>query len=85
MHLPRGRTIRIDRSIRRLRSASNKPLTRNPFGAAFASDMAFPDFVRLVARVLDPLADAHFKSQYAMLFQREPPIPVFIGHFENHD
>jgi hypothetical protein len=68
-------------------SAYNKLLIRNLFGAAFAPDMTFAEFARLAVRVPDWLADAHFKSQHAMLFQRGRPIPDFIGHFENmeHD
>jgi chondroitin 4-sulfotransferase 11 len=64
-------------------SAYNKFLTKKLFGAAFAPDMTFPDFARLVNRVPDWLADAHFKSQYAVLFRQGRPIPDFIGHFEN--
>jgi len=44
-------------------TAYNKLLARNLFDAAFAPDMAFPDFACLVARVPDWLADAQFKSQ----------------------
>lgn len=66
-------------------SAYNRLLIGSLFGTAFAPDMTFPEFARLVARVPDWLADAHFKSQYAMLFRRGRPIPDFIGHFENID
>jgi hypothetical protein len=45
--------------------------------------MDFTEFVRLVARVPDWLADAHFKSQHAMLYHRGRQIPDFIGRFES--
>jgi hypothetical protein len=64
-------------------SAYNKILIGNLFGASFGPDMTFPDFARLVSRVPDWLADAHFKSQYAMLFRRGRQTTDFIGRFES--
>lgn len=64
-------------------SSYNKILIQNIFGTAFSPDMSFTEFVRLVVRVPDWLADAHFKSQHAMLYHRGRQIPDFIGRFEN--
>lgn len=66
-------------------SAYNTRLIRTLFGTSFTPNMAFTDFVRLVARVPDWLADAHFKSQYSMLYRGKRKIPDFIGHFETLD
>jgi hypothetical protein len=64
-------------------SSYNNILIKNIFGTAFSLDMDFTEFVRLVARVPDWLADAHFKSQHAILYRRGRQIPDFIGRFEN--
>jgi hypothetical protein len=61
----------------------NHILIRSLFGSRFYPEMSFADFVQLVARIPDWLADSHFKSQYAMLFRHGRKIPDFIGHFEN--
>ena len=66
-------------------SAYNKRLIRGLYGASFEPHMDFAEFARLVSRIPDWIADAHFKSQYAMLFRRGHQIPDFIGHFENID
>lgn len=66
-------------------SAYNKRLIHGLYGRSFAPDMDFAEFSRLIARIPDWLADAHFKSQYAMLFRRGRQIPDFIGHFESID
>jgi hypothetical protein len=47
--------------------------------------MGFTEFVRLVARIPDWIADAHFKSQSAMLCPSGQKIPDFIGHYESLD
>lgn len=63
-------------------SAYNHRLIQNLFGACFHPEMSFSDFTRLICRIPDWIADAHFKSQYAMLFRHGRKIPDFIGHFE---
>lgn len=63
-------------------SSYNNKLIKTLFGASFSSDMSFADFVHLVSRIPEWLADSHFKSQYAMLFRFGRQIPDFIGHFE---
>jgi hypothetical protein len=60
----------------------NRTLIKMIFGTCFSPEMKFADFAQLIARVPDWLADAHFKSQYAMLFRHGRQIPDFIGHFE---
>jgi len=51
-------------------TAYNRKLIRSFFGRAFTPEMSFPEFTSLVARIPDWLADAHFKSQTAMLYSR---------------
>ena len=58
-------------------------LIRGLFGAEFRADMSFADFVELVVRIPDWLADAHFKSQSAILAASGCRFPAFVGRFEN--
>ena len=64
-------------------SPYNRTLIGTLFGNCFSPEMSFTDFVQLVSRIPDWLADGHFKSQHAMLFRFGRQIPDFIGHFEN--
>jgi hypothetical protein len=64
-------------------SPYNRTLIKTLFGTCFSPDISFTDFVQLVSRIPDWLADGHFKSQYAMLFRLGRQIPDFIGRFEN--
>ena len=60
----------------------NNILIRSLFGDCFRSEMSFKEFVTLVAKIPDRLADGHFKSQYSMLYRNNRQIPEYIGHFE---
>jgi chondroitin 4-sulfotransferase 11 len=61
----------------------NQILVRRLFGDSFRADMSFADFVKLVTRIPDVLADGHFKSQYANLYRSGRLIPDFVGKFES--
>ena len=60
----------------------NNKIINTLFRQKFSHDMDFDDFVRLVSRVPDYLADGHFKSQYSMLYKQETKVPDYIGKFE---
>ncbi len=64
-------------------SKYNHVLIRKLYGNSFSQDMAFEDFIRLVHRIPDCLSDAHFKSQYSVLYRKGKPVTDFVGHFEN--
>jgi hypothetical protein len=64
-------------------SRYNKWVIRRLFGDEFRPTMSFEEFLALVGRIPDWLADSHFKSQYSMLYQHGKPIPDYIGKFEN--
>ena len=61
----------------------NQILIRRLFGDSFRADMSFADFVTLVARIPDVLADEQFKSQYTSLHRFGRLIPDFVGRFES--
>ena len=61
----------------------NRTVIRTLFGRSFRPDMSFREFLELVNRIPDILADAHFRSQYSMLYKRRRRIPDFVGKFEN--
>ena len=61
----------------------NKVFLKKLLGAAFHADMSFDEFVRLVARIPDIIADGHFKSQYSSLYRNGRRVPHFVGKFEN--
>lgn len=63
----------------------NHLLIRRLFGGEFYVDMSFREFVTLIARIPDFLADGHFKSQYAWTHRFKRPIPDYIGKLENRD
>ena len=46
------------------------------------SDISFEEFVKIIVKIPDFLADKHFKSQYALLSHNGQLLPNFIGHFE---
>lgn len=56
-------------------------ITRKYFGLIYPG-MPFADFARAVSRIPDRLADAHFKSQYYWLYDRNCCIADYIGHYE---
>ncbi len=64
-------------------SAYNRVFLKQLLGAEFHPNMSFDEFVRLVARVPDIIADGHFKSQYSSLYRNGKRIPHFIGRFEH--
>ena len=64
-------------------SAYNRLFLKKLLGDEFRADMSFDEFVRLVARVPDVIADGHFKSQYSSLFTNGKRIPDYIGRFEH--
>ncbi len=64
-------------------SGYNNLLIKTLFGKTFHPDMTFHEFVELVSRIPDSLADAHFKSQYGFLHRNNRSVPDYIGHFEN--
>lgn len=63
------------------RSRYNKWVVTAAFGANFHSSMSFNEFVSLVARIPDSIADAHFRSQYSLLCSRAVK-PDYVGRFE---
>jgi len=63
-------------------SAYNRIFLRKIFGSAFHADMSFEEFVSLVSRVPDSIADGHFKSQYSSLYLHGKRIPHITGKFE---
>ena len=61
----------------------NHVLIQKLTGSYFHKDMAFSEFIRLVARIPDFLADGHFKSQYGWLHRFGRPIPDYVGRLES--
>ena len=61
----------------------NRILIRRLFGNEFNPEMTFDDFVRLVHKIPDYLADGHFKSQYSILYKKNKLTVDHIGKFEN--
>lgn len=61
----------------------NRWLIRRLFRTEFRPSMSFDEFIALVERIPDWLADSHFKSQYSILYLRGRQIPDYIGKFEN--
>ena len=64
-------------------SAYNRIFLRRLFGSSFHDDMSFDEFIKLVSRIPDAIADGHFKSQYSSLYKRGAQIPQFVGKFES--
>jgi chondroitin 4-sulfotransferase 11 len=64
-------------------TAYNRVFLRRLLGSAFHADMSFDEFVRLVSRTPDAIADGHFKSQYSSLYRHDRRIPHIVGKFEN--
>jgi Sulfotransferase family len=60
----------------------NRLLLRKWRGAEFHPDMSFHEFVSLVARIPDRMAEGHFKSQASMLHAGGARRPDFVGRFE---
>ena len=60
---------------------------RRPYFSNYAyripANITFAEFVRIVARIPDWLADRHFKSQVSTLYRRGRCRVDFIGRFEN--
>lgn len=56
-------------------------ITRKYFGLIYPC-MPFPDFVRVIGRIPDRLADVHFRSQYSLLYDRGRCLVDYIGHYE---
>lgn len=46
------------------------------------ANSTFAEFVKIISKVPDRLADNHFKSQYAILAKRAKALPDIIGHLE---
>lgn len=63
----------------------NHILIKRLFGECFDRDMSFRDFVNLVCRIPDQLADGHFKSQYGWTHHLHKRIPNFIGKLESFE
>lgn len=63
-------------------SGYNNILIRILFGSKFDADMSFFEFVRLVSKIPDTLADTHFRSQYSYLYKNNNQAPDYIGKFE---
>lgn len=47
--------------------------------------IGFADFVERVSKIPDPLADNHFKSQYALLYDKGQALVDYVGKFEQLD
>lgn len=47
--------------------------------------ISFADFAERVAKIPDPLADSHFKSQYALLYSEDRLQVDYVGKMENID
>lgn len=61
-----------------------KPLYEYYF-FSLPAHISFADFVERVAKIPDPLADNHFKSQYALLYSEERLQVDYVGKMENLD
>jgi len=61
----------------------NKQLIQRLYGNSFKVDMSFSEFVKLVVKIPDLLADGHFMSQTAFLYRFNKRIPDYIGKLEN--
>jgi hypothetical protein len=63
-------------------SSYNHVLINRLFGDYFYREMSFDDFIGLVTRIPDWLADGHFKSQYGWLVRYGHMLPDYIGKLE---
>lgn len=45
-------------------------------------ESTFAEFINVISRVPDCHAEQHFKSQYAILYERERLLPDWVGRFE---
>ena len=63
-------------------SAFNNKMIWTLFGDKFRPDMSFDEFVALVARIPDLLADGHFRSQYSILAPHGHLSVDYVGKFE---
>lgn len=62
---------------------SEHRLRKNYWGfATINREENFESFVKKVARIPDAISDAHFQSQYAILYHRGKPLYDKLGHFE---
>jgi len=61
----------------------NKKLIQSLYGNSFKVDMSFAEFVKLVVKIPDLLADGHFMSQTAFLYRFNKRIPDYIGKLES--
>jgi len=62
---------------------SDVDLRKNYWGfAKIEKQEDFSSFVKKEARIPDMVSDAHFQSQYALLYQRGKPLYDSLGHFE---
>jgi len=57
----------------------------NGYYFALPAHSSFADFAQRVAKIPDPLADNHFKSQYALLYNSGKPLVDFVGKVEQLD
>ena len=54
------------------------------YGDMFRTEMSFNDFINSVVQIPDINADAHFRSQYTFIYDKENKLVVdFTGRFEN--
>ena len=63
----------------------NHIVIKRLFGECFDQDMSFEDFVSLVCKIPDSLADGHFKSQHAWTHHLHKRIPNYIGKMESFE
>ena len=47
--------------------------------------IGFADFAEWVGKIPDPLADNHFKSQYALLYDEGQALVDYVGKYEQLD
>ncbi len=54
-----------------------------PYFSTIQPNSSFADFVQSIANIPDFMADQHFKSQYAILYDKNKLLVDWIGRFEN--
>jgi chondroitin 4-sulfotransferase 11 len=61
----------------------NNLLLQSLYGSHFSPEMSFAQFLELVHRIPDRFADAHFRSQVSMLYEKGTCVADYIGKFED--
>lgn len=65
-------------------AANPRPLYAGYF-FSLPTNIAFDDFARRIAKIPDALADGHFKSQYALLYEQGQLLVDEVGTLERFD